>query len=307
MQPAADMGKWKARGINTMLGQETQGNSVSFSAWRAELEAQNMVAIREPVGNIIEDAKDPRLLAWMVHSDEPDLRVKDGLLPGSQPADLQAKYAQLKTVAPKLPVLVNLAGGLITKADTVVRPTIADYLGFTKAADWISMDLYPITGWGQWIPISTIGVILDKLTGWSGGKPVFSVIEASNQNLLWVQADRRRAATPGEFRAMVWHSIIHGARGVFYFPQQIGGFFIYDNMPADLIAEMKTQNANLIGYSEMLLSPGRQLTGLPKGFEGARREYGGKVYLIILNLTDQPAVYSNGSSFTPYEYKVITQ
>ena len=96
--------------------------------------------------------------------------------------------------------------------------------------------------------------------------------------------------TPGQFAAEVWGAINHGARGIIYFPQQIGYGFKYDNTPQTILDEMKTQNARLQSLGGPLLSPlnpaGIEVM-LGPGLQGSWRSYNGSSYFIVTNVTSQ--------------------
>jgi hypothetical protein len=60
--------------------------------------------------------------------------------------------------------------------------------------------------------LHNIGVAVDKLRRWAPTKPQFTYIQAG------ADFPNSRQPTPGELRAQVWTAIIHGARGIIYFP-----------------------------------------------------------------------------------------
>lgn len=315
-QPSYTFDRWKARGINTMLGYESLSNTVPFKKWNADLAAKGLYTIRKPQGDLVQDSRDPRLLAWKF-DDEPDLADKRGKL-GSDPVSLLMRYHEMKAAAPNVPVLINLSGGEVRGvAQTGQESLRAKYQAYCQAADWISQDLYPVTGWVRpdWIDLSlpialpqreperyTIGWTLDKLRELSGGKPQFQILECSNQNLPWLPADKRRSPTAAEFRGEVWHAVIHGAVGISYFPQQIGGGFKFDATPPDVEREMIANNRVLGELSEVLLAPGERMD-VAAPFEAATRRFNDAVYTFVLNFSSKPTTY-NGERFGPYEVRI---
>jgi hypothetical protein len=98
--------------------------------------------------------------------------------------------------------------------------------------------------------------------------------------------------TPGELRAEVWHAVIHGVKGVVYFPQQIGEGFRYDATPAPVALEMSQQNRRLNEMGAVLASemnPKSYAVKAEKPLEvGWRAGAGGRLCVIALNFSDAP-------------------
>ncbi len=91
----------------------------------------------------------------------------------------------------------------------------------------------------------------------------------------------------------MWDAIIHGAKGVIYFPQRVGAtVFMNDNTPANVVAEMTKQDA-LIASLGAVINTGNDATdnrvtisGSPD-LEGTWRTLNGKQYLFVLNMSSQ--------------------
>src|SRR6185436_2354226 len=96
-----------------------------------------------------------------------------------------------------------------------------------------------------------------------------------------------RPPTPAEFRAEVWTAIIHGARGIFYFPH--GGLdFRPGATPELIVEEMTLQNRRITELASVLqseINPG--VIGFRGGtpLEATWRRWGGEAYFIVLNLS----------------------
>jgi hypothetical protein len=276
--PVASMPVWKARGINTAIGYEHQSNSVSLEEWINTAAANELFTIRQPRPAIEEDAGDPYLLAWM-HIDEPDLKKID-------PAPLLDEYARWKKAAPARPVFLSVSGGGVLFKKTP-RSMYQDYF---QTADWIANDFYPITGWNQptWIP--RLGEAVELCRKLSKGKPQFAFIETSSQQLAWMPRETR-GVTPDELRAEIWHAVIHGVRGIVYFPQQFNPF-VYDATPTPVSVEMARQNRVLAEMGETIASPlnpgGLRLASEPPIEVGWRTLSDGKFCAFALNLSDKP-------------------
>jgi hypothetical protein len=136
-----------------------------------------------------------------------------------------------------------------------------------------------------------VGAAVDQLRDWSGGKPQFAFIESSPQRLSWTPRNTR-GVTPDELRAEIWHAVIHGVRGVVYFPQQIGEGFRYDATPPAVALEMSQQNRRLNEMGTVLASemnPRLFEVKVAKPLEaGWRAAADGRLYVIALNFSDAP-------------------
>jgi hypothetical protein len=280
MQPVESFDSWRARGINTLVGYESRSGRVSNNEWSAAAAAKGLYYIRRPGDDLAADAADGRLLALM-HDDEPDAQV-----PPTDPTALAADFATWKRAAPHKPVFVNFSGGGVLAGDK------DRYVAYSAAADWIGSDFYAVTGYGRPDWLWKVGSAVDRLRGWSGGKPQFCFVETSNQRLPWMPRTSR-GVTPDELRALVWHSVIHGARGVVYFPQQLGDKggvpFRFDATPQAVSTEMARQNARLGRLQDVLAMPANPLacaiTADPP-LEVGWRMKGDELYIVALNFSD---------------------
>jgi hypothetical protein len=273
-QPTNSFDKWKARGINTVVGYESQGGTVSVENFSAAAVSRDLYMIRHPNADPTKDKYQKNLLAWM-QNDEPDYR-------NTAPSVLQAEYATLKKVDPNKPVFVNFSGSSALWG--YGGKTEADYLAWMKGADWVSNDLYPITAHDRPSALDAPGLAVQRLAEWSGGKREFSVIEASDQQLPG--HPEYPGVTADQFRSEVFNAVISGATGIIYFPQRIGGGFLYDNMNASIEAEMKNVNARLERIGPALMSardPGTAGITVTGSLRATWRRYGGKTYFIVLN------------------------
>ena len=273
LQPTYLMSHWKSVGVNTLYGYESEGGSVSLAQWNSAATANGLYTIRTPASSATADKADKYLHAYML-PDEPDLHNVNA-------KNLQAQYAALKKFNPSVPVIENYSGGYVLHwQGNVTSKTYAAYLA---ASDWDSSDIYPVTGWGLPDRLSAPGDAVTMLSKATGGKAQMAFIETSNQNLWWVTNDK--GVTPGQLSAEIWTAINHGAKGITYFPQQIGGFN-YDATPADVLAEMTTQNARITSLGGPLSSeydPATYGMGLTGGLQGSWRSYNGHAYFIVTN------------------------
>lgn len=239
-QPSYKLAEWRQRGINTAFGYETLGGTVSNADWSAAVIAQGMAYIRAPGNDLAADARDPHLLAWL-QPDEPDVNKL-------APSVLSASYAKWKAAGPNVPVVLNFSGGNIV-LNLVPKTTYDKYL---PSADQYANDFYPVCGWGRLDWLYRVGQAVDTLSKWTGGKPQYAFVEASTD----ISPNRGAGAlNPDEFHSMVWDAVIHGVRGIVYFPQSFTGGFNYDSAPPAIVSEMTTVNSHLNDIAAQLAGP----------------------------------------------------
>jgi hypothetical protein len=285
-QPVPSFDKWKSRGINTLFQYEPQANAqgiptATMEQWSKAAADKGLYYTRLPGANPANDLQEKFLLAW-TQKDEPDLENHDPYPPRN--IDV---YQNLKAIGPTKPVWINFAGNHVT-------PAGANYTEWVKSGDWLSMDWYPFNANPTRYPIDLIGQGIDKLRADSKGVPkrFFAVLESSNQKLNALS----RAPTTDEFRGEIWEAIVHGAGGIVYFPQRIGGGFAYDDTPPNLVAEMQTQNARIkslgrvlnLAYNPLTLS----WTPSTIQLEGTWRDDGVNDYFFVLN--ESPSLVDDG-------------
>jgi hypothetical protein len=310
-QPTNSFSKWSARGINTVM-EVPEGHNLA--AWSDAAVRSGFYMLRQPDnGAKPTDAAAvaaarradltkyrSNLLAWTM-PDEPDFNA-------ISTADLRADYRALKAVDPKNPpkVLMNFSGGTVLGTGTRTGDNVPNirYQRYLEATDWVSNDIYPVTGWGRsdWIDYSkpaadrkTTGLATDKLRVLSGNKPQLAVLETSDQNLAWVPGDH--GVNRAQFRGQLWHSIIHGAQGIVYFPFQFKERFTFDATPADVAEEMMVQHARLQRLASVINAPRDPKTlGFVAGSKKAAqllevtwRRGRGADYFFVLNMSGTKA------------------
>jgi hypothetical protein len=94
--------------------------------------------------------------------------------------------------------------------------------------------------------------------------------------------------TAAQVRAQVWDAVVHGARGIIYFPQQLSEIngFEYDATPADVAAEMTRVNAQLTSIGAALETPIDPPTGgatVAGPLEATWRTYRRRNYYVVFN------------------------
>jgi len=280
--PAYDFAKWKGRNVNTVVG-VTQ----DFETWNAEANSLGLRMIRDSRPDPADDSNEPLLLAW-AQDDEPD-----GIFSQIPYSQVQARYAAWKGANPGRSVFINFVGDLNQYDLVTAESGDPWYAKYVAGADWISADTYPVN---RGRSLSTVGAMVDHLRALAGGKPVFAFIESSD-------IDPTRdgpGPTPDELRAEIWEAIIHGVRGLWYFPEQVGSGipFLYDSTPADVADEMTLQNAVITGLAAVLqgpINPPGLGAAVSAPLEVAWRNAPSGKYFFVLNLSNAPR---NGQTIT---------
>ena len=297
-QPVLTFPTWKARGVNTVI--DFYSRDDWMQAWIKSAQANGLYEVRNPQSNISADLSDPNLLAYE-HDDEPDIQ-------GEPTSQLAAEYASWKAANPKLPIIVNVSAANAQYSNIPgVALTSSYYQGVFQTADTISSDVYPVSAWNhpQWIDKAiapqpdnwdltnlgfTPGNGVDAIRGLSGGKNQWAYIETAFLNNQEANAVGARGATVDEVRGETWDAIIHGAKGIVYFPFTFPG--TPDGTPADVAAGMTVTDAKIASLGAVITSASsatNNYINLPGGMEATERTYGGHNYYIVLNYSHTAA------------------
>ncbi|HEY7117849.1 MAG TPA: PA14 domain-containing protein [Tepidisphaeraceae bacterium] len=285
-QPMSSFDKWKSRGVNTLI--EYQGDGATIEQWSQAARDRGMYYIRRPLADPSLDKGDPNLLAWAL-PDEPEITSK------YPAATLKTWVDSWHAADPTRPIWVNFSGGWVLHWQGTL--SASGYKPYQDLTDWDSSSIYPVTGWArpQEQPgLDAPGQSLDRLEKWSNGHPQFAVIESSDQELSWIQ-EEIPGPTPGQFRAEVWDSIIHGARGIIYFPESFQPGFKFDNTSPEVAAEMTTTDAKIQSIAAVLqtaIDPPIRGLQADAPLEGTWRVKDGKTYYVVLNFSDQTVTRS---------------
>jgi hypothetical protein len=280
-QPMSSFDKWKSRGVNTLI--EYQGDGATIEQWSQAARDRGMFYVRRPLANPALDVGDKNLLAWAL-PDEPEITSK------YPAATLKTWIDGWKQADPNRPIWVNFSGGYVLHWQGNVFAS--GYQPYTDLVDWTSSSIYPVTGWNRPTEhpgLDAPGEALDRLEKWTDGKPQWAVLESGDQELSWIQKEIG-GPTPGQFRAEVWDSIIHGARGVIYFPESFSPSFKFDNTPPEIAAEMAATNAKIQSIASVLLGdidPATRGLQVDGPLEGTWRVQNGKTYFVVLNFSNQ--------------------
>ncbi len=262
---------WQARGLNTVVG---IGFDLPGSI--AQADSLGLHMIREPQANPADDANEGLLLAW-AQPDEPD-----GINSQIPYSSIQAQYNSWKAIAPNRPVFINFVGDL-NQYDLVSHESGDDwYRKYVQGADWICADKYPVNDGNT--NLAVMGQTMDHLQVLAGTKPIFAFIESTDIDTT----DGHPGPTPGQLRAEMWEVIIHGARGIWFFPEQITPSFLFDTTPPDVVAEMTLQNAKITALASVLqgdINPAGISASVAAPLDVGWRSTAAYAYLLALNLS----------------------
>jgi hypothetical protein len=247
----------------------------SEKAWNKAAIRAGLYEIRAPAGHPASDVADRNLLAWAL-PDEPD-DVTSQVPYGK----IQRTYRAWKRIDPRVPVYINFNGQFNQHDVTTNASGPAWYHQYVKGANWITADLYPVNS-GEGNDLGVIGQEVTELRRLAGGKPVFVFIESG------AFAVGNPVITPDQLRGEVWEAIIHGARGIFYFPVQVTPDFKYDVTPPAVAAEMTRQDATITKLASVLqgaINPRPLGAAAPPPLQVAWRSSAGHSYFFVLNLS----------------------
>jgi len=273
VQPASNFALWKSRGVNTVVDVP---NGSAETSWNKAAIQDGLYEIRAPAGNPVSDVGDHNLLAW-AQSDQPD-----DITSQVPYTTIQGTYRTWKKIDPKMPVYINFNGQL-NQYDVKTRANgMSWYQKYTAGANWITADLYPVNS-GEGDNLGLIGQEVTALRQMAGSKPVFVFIESGAYD------SGNPVVTADQFRGEVWEAIIHGVRGIFYFPVRVSPTFAFDVTPPAVAAEMTTQDATITKLASVLqgaINPSSLGATASAPLQVAWRSSSGQNYFFVLNLSD---------------------
>lgn len=308
-QPAYTMESWQSIGLNTML-EIPQGENLG--EWDDEAQRLGLAMIRPPIGDPSNDIGRTDLLAWML-PDEPDVEANNAPCGGNCVSLIQSMSASWREIDPDRAIFVNVAGPnvlLSTSCDYCNGPgddppqagcypnNDECYPAIFATADWISDDIYPVTGWlpseNMRADITVVGQALDRMRAWTD-KPLFAIIEVSDQRLGF-EGTGNRGPTAAEYRAEIWVAIIHGAHGIFYFPHAFNPFE-WEAIPPAVLDEMLVQHELIDELAPLLQSeadPDAMSISVDAPLEATWRQTEGTAWVFVLNTANAPGVAKIG-------------
>jgi hypothetical protein len=328
-QPSSMFSTWSSRGIN-VLNLVPQGWDPS--AWTISAASGGLRIIKFANAPPNDDTRIDNLLAWSM-PDEPDDVTGLWLTYGqvrNNPETIRAMAAPLVAASGTIPIICNLVGNHLTNRNQA--PIVLDYLN-SPQIDWWSSDSYQVQDgrsflltWNGYTSTHQ-GYALDLMSSYDGAVPM----SATKPKIQFIGtsdfSSTGRTPTPGQFRAMAWSTIIHGAFGLIYFPIVLKPTFAWDGTPSNVVSEMKTLHSVVDSIADILIDSGhggrlpstlRRCANnnsspiglqLPYPFEGCEIVTSRGVYKIVLNLVDDVATLTDsrwglsGLVFNAYEVK----
>jgi hypothetical protein len=256
LQNPAHAARYKAAGINLYVGL-WQGPTPQQLA---DLQQAGMSVICSQNQLGLQHKNNPVIVGWM-HGDEPDnaqsLGDGSGYGPPVPPGKIIRDYEQLRENDPSRPVFLNLGQGVAWDdyiGRGVRRNHPEDYPLYVQGADIVSFDIYPVVHRNPEVAgkLEFVGRGVERLAEWAGDERiVWNCIECTHIGNAKVKP------TPGQVRAEVWMSLIHGSRGLIYFVHQFEPSFKEAALLADpeMLAAVTAINRQIHALAPILNNP----------------------------------------------------
>lgn len=230
-------------------------------------------------------------LPFFVTVDEPDnaqLQADGTYGPCVTPAALREESASLRKLSGGRPILRNFGRGIV-EPDWVGRGKCAGsrydyYPDAIASVDIASFDFYPVMGNDR----------LEKVA--DGARQLRSYIQkADGKQAQWgiVEVSAIKGGptpTPLQIRSMAWMHVINGARGLIFFPWQVGekGERIREDaafLNPDVIAGLKALTSEISGLSSAIKSPEDVSFAVksPEKYSAMARLYKGDAYVFVVS------------------------
>ncbi|HUW22617.1 MAG TPA: PKD domain-containing protein [bacterium] len=241
----------KNLGINTIVGYD--GGDGPVINWLDAGQARGIYMV--PHVNYLDatTADHPALLAALI-CHEPELGSAG---PKEYPSEIQAREDNFKSQFPGIPTINLLTACFYDYYRSRISWMNGDYSWYDQymaLGDIISYDHYPITGWNKPERIYELGAATNEayVAYLSKSKPVWPIIEASDQDLSWT-APETRGPYDYEMRAEAWLSIVNGAKAIGYFTIAFNPFS-YNRLTPQIEAEMIRTNSQITGLKDIVLA-----------------------------------------------------
>jgi len=307
LQAPQNAPKYQAIGINLYVGLWSGPTESQL----AELKKHQMPVVCELNRYALQHPDEKIIVGWM-HGDEPDnaqsLGQGKGYGPPIPPERIIEDYGKLKAKDPTRPVMLNLGQGVAWDGwyGRGVRTNHPeDYPQYVQGGDIVSFDIYPavhdrpaVAGKLWYVPQG-----VSRLRQWAGDKRVtWNCIECTRISNV------KTKPTPGQVKAEVWMSLIHGSKGLIYFSHQFQPKFIEAGLLADeeiakAVGEINRQIHQLAAVlnsptieqgaaittepAEVAPDPGRSLRTGPVAIMVKKHQ--GATYLFAVRMEDRPA------------------
>ncbi|MEN8230747.1 MAG: T9SS type A sorting domain-containing protein [Bacteroidota bacterium] len=261
---------------------------------------QNEVALSSSNKDII--------VGWLQHPDEPDNAQKNeygGWGPCVPTDTMISRYNLIRSADTTRPVIISLGQGT-SYIDFPGRGSCASatwmYEDYTKAADIVTFDIYPVTSKYEMVQgnLWYVPQGVDNLRNWSNDeKPIWAWIESTH-----IKSPDTLKPTTHDVRTEVWMALIHGARGF--------GYFCHEWVPEfnehawlddpEMKAAITNINARVTELAPVLNSPTLE-TAVTRdlddiygiGIDMMVKHLGDTLYILAVGMED---FGSNGASFS---------
>lgn len=203
------------------------------------------------------------------------------LTPRTDPATLKTAYQAMRTRDPNHPVWLNLTSGFFSARRQL---DLKWYRAFGEAADCLSFDHYPVTGYNQPAGVPELAAATREFVQLYPGKANWVIVEASDQDLDWTPK-QTRGPTPREMRAEVWMAVTAGAKGIGYFTIAFQPFR-WNNLSKGIVEELQRTNGQLKELAPAILSydAGPKVVASTDQVQFLVRRHAQAVYLFAVSL-----------------------
>lgn len=273
--------------INTFFSKGYSFPSVDFTQWAWD--DHQLYSIQGDDTNRIAEYVDslknlPGLLmyTWM---DEPDLA-------GIPSSKVRAWTDTTHMLDAEHPVVINLQGASAEREDALYWMHTARSFGYPRhTADVMMFDYYPkAMAWPGVENISlekafaNLATVCDNYHYWTyDQEPVWSFVQPDQ----FADTDAcAPAPTVAELRTNYWINIIHGVKGIGWFPHHV-------RTPDSNFAEMSRLVDKTIRLTDVIYSPALEEAVTEQERQGGRidisvKKHDGKLYIFALNMKDAP-------------------
>ncbi len=171
------------------------------------------------------------------------------LTPRVHPAPLKTAYDEMRKRDPNHPVWMNLTANFFTPYRQL---DMKWYRAFGEAADCVSYDHYPVSGWNQPGRVPELAAATKEFVALYPQKACWVIVEASDIDGP-ATPKYARGPTAREMRAEVWMAVTAGAKGIGYFTIALQPFR-WNNFSKEIEEELKRTNGQLKELAPAILS-----------------------------------------------------
>jgi hypothetical protein len=229
--------------------------------------------------------------------DEPD---GNGLLPADADPDAGPRLPYTRRARRTGALIVQtLTSHFMSARSKFAGVGDAEYRGYIRNADVILTDVYPLAH-GCVDPGATLSMVYDAMVELKALAPSKAVGQ-------WVETGPIEGycgtspVTPEQARAEAWAAVAGGAQALFWFTHTFSkGYWDDFDVSREMAAAMAATNAELDRYTPIVL--GHRFGGVVSApsdpVKVGLRSLGRRLYLIAVNLSDQPADLAGASWWT---------